>query len=132
MVGPATVFVSHAWKFPLSAALDVMLTQAEEEPEAYFWFDLFVNNQISAPALAQDWWATTFKDSIRTIGKVMLVLSPWSDPIPLTRAWCLWEILCAMDQDGVELLIRLPRSQRRGFHQGLVKNYDMVLETLMR
>eukprot|EP00911_Craspedida_sp_UC1_P002135 UC1_evm1s1642 len=62
----------------------------------------------------------------------MLVLSPWSDPIPLTRAWCLWEILCAMDQDGVELVIRLPRSQRRGFHQGLVKNYDMVLKTLMR
>lgn len=25
-----------------------------------------------------------------------MVLSPWIDPIPLTRAWCLWELYCTI------------------------------------
>ena len=27
--------------------------------------------------------------------QVVLVLTPWSDPIPYTRAWCLWEVFNA-------------------------------------
>ena len=35
------------------------------------WNDLFVEEQID---------------------HTVLVLAPWDDPIPLTQAWCLWEI----------------------------------------
>lgn len=37
-----------------------------------------------------------FLDGVREIGHTCLVLAPWHDPIPLTRAWCLWEILSTM------------------------------------
>ena len=60
----------------------------------------------------------------------MLVLSPWDSPIPMTRAWCLWELLCTVNQPEVNLIIRLPRSQRRAFHAGLTDNFDVIMDSL--
>ncbi len=61
LIGQATVFVSHAWKFKFSSSFEVMMDYAESNPDAYFWFDLFVNNQNVAANLPQEWWSTTFK-----------------------------------------------------------------------
>ena len=56
------------------------------------WFDLFSNNQHKAPAREFHWWQNTFQDSIRSIGKTVMVLAPWNNPVPLTRGWCIWEL----------------------------------------
>jgi len=36
-LGDATVFLSHAWAFPLATPLSVMYEHAEKNPNAYFW-----------------------------------------------------------------------------------------------
>lgn len=36
-IGPATVFLSYAWKFDISIPFEVMLAYAEEKPDTYFW-----------------------------------------------------------------------------------------------
>ena len=86
-VGQATVFVSHAWKYKFVDNVDVMEQHAKKQPAAYFWFDLFVNNQHGTETVPQEWWSTTFRESIKSIGSVLLVMSPWNNPIPVTRAW---------------------------------------------
>jgi hypothetical protein len=86
-VGKAIVFISHAWKYDFQDVLAVMLDHAEKNPNTFFWFDLFCNNQHEAPSYPFDWWSTTFKNNIESIGKVLLVLTPWNDPVPLKRAW---------------------------------------------
>ena len=50
-----------------------------------------------------DWWFTTFKVAVASIGHTVLVLMPWDDPIPLTRAWCIWEILSTIDDGKAKL-----------------------------
>ena len=40
-VAPATAFVSHAWKKKFVVPYDVM----EHHDNAYFWFDVFINNE---------------------------------------------------------------------------------------
>jgi tetratricopeptide (TPR) repeat protein len=57
-------------------------------------------------------------------------MHPWTDPVPLTRAWCLWEILCTIDQ-GVPLIVRLPKSERPAFIKALAGDYKVVMETLV-
>jgi hypothetical protein len=102
-IGRATVFVSHAWRYRVSDVIDTMLDFASADPDTdhYFWFDVFVNNQ-HAEGLNHpfEWWCSTFKDDIAAIGTVLLVMTPWDAPIPLTRAWCLWEIYCALEPGG--------------------------------
>lgn len=43
-----------------------------------------------------EWWAGTFSQAIAEIGTVLLVTSPWDRPVPLKRAWCLWEVYSAI------------------------------------
>lgn len=45
-----------------------------------------INNQHKSPNRAHDWWSTTFRHCIEQIGTVLVVLAPWTDPIPLQRA----------------------------------------------
>jgi hypothetical protein len=62
------------------------------------------------------------------------VLAPWDDPIPLTRCWCLFEIFTAITagEGKVELLVRLPASQRPAFVEALTNDFDVVMDTLVR
>jgi len=130
-VGNATVFLSHAWAFPFETPLSVMYEHAEANPDAYFWFDLCVNNQHSAPSRSHDWWSTTFRTCIEKIGTVILCLAPWNDPIPLTRAWCLWEILCALDAPGVKFICKLPPTDVEAFHKGIDSNFRSAMDALV-
>ena len=87
-VATATVFTSHAWKYEfalLLASLDAFAAAQSSPAEVYIWFDCVVVNQHASAALPQEWWSTAFAAGIQTIGHTCLVLSPWRDPLPLTR-----------------------------------------------
>ena len=45
LVGPATVFVSHAWKYNFAEFLSALETRFSKEPEALLWIDIFSHNQ---------------------------------------------------------------------------------------
>ena len=121
-VGPATVFVSHAWRYRALDVFEAMeafaAAQAVTDPSItpYFWFDLFVNDQHEATSLPQLWWREAFLDGVRHIGHTCLVLAPWYDPIPLTRAWCLWEILSTMRM-GATLTVQMVPTEAKSFTQ---------------
>ena len=91
------MFISHAWKYNFLDLVDILLDHFKDKPDTVVWFDLFSNNQHKASALNYDWWATTFRTAIKEFGYTVMVLMPWDDPIPLKRAWCLWELFCTYD-----------------------------------
>ena len=93
-VGDAQVFISHAWKYAFLDVVDTLQYHFRDNPDTIIWFDLYSNNQHSAPDLDFHWWSTTFKSAIEQFNHTVLILSPWNDPVPLTRAWCLFEIYC--------------------------------------
>ena len=129
-VGPATVFVSHAWRYQARHVFDTMLAFADREVKrgagpTYFWFDLFTNDQHDATALPQIWWREAFLQGVERIGHTLLVLSPWKDPIPLTRAWCLWEILSTMRVKS-SLTVEMAPAEAADFAHNLETNFDVV------
>jgi tetratricopeptide (TPR) repeat protein len=93
-VSEATVFISHAWKYKFLEVVDSLVHHFLQSPEVVVWFDLFSNNQHKAVELDFSYWATTFQSAIQQFGHTVMVLAPWDHPIPLTRAWCLWELYC--------------------------------------
>ena len=130
MVAPATCFVSHAWKYRFSDVVDCVQQYEALHPNTYFWFDLFANNQHEATAYQFEWWCSTFRDSIQSIGSVLLVMAPWHNPLPLTRAWCLWEIFSAI-QASAQLSIIIPLSQREDFKARVSADREVVLRCVM-
>ena len=57
---------------------------------------------------------------------------PWDDPIPLTRAWCLWELFSAATCENVVLEVKLPEEEKPRFRQGLMKSMNAVMNTLVK
>ncbi|EDQ89695.1 uncharacterized protein MONBRDRAFT_25293 [Monosiga brevicollis MX1] len=131
-VAPATVFVSHAWKYKFHMTLGTILHhETMDAPGAFYWLDLIPNNQHQACNYPYAWWSNTFQTNIATIGRVLLIMSPWNDPIPMTRAWCLFEMMNALNCQ-VQLDIRLPTAEIEGFLNALGENADEVLNMLVR
>lgn len=132
LVGRATVFVSHAWGCPFKTTLVTMLEHAAEHPDAYFWFDLILNNQHDTAARPQEWWTTTFRTQIESIGSLLLVLPTWDRPAPLTRAWCLYELLCAAQGEGVVVRLRMPSFQSAQHFRQAMLDYKYGLSPARR
>jgi tetratricopeptide (TPR) repeat protein len=101
-VGMAMVFISHAWQNVFLDVLHALQHHFKEDPDIVLWFDLFSNNQHSTRSRPFEWWCGTLKSAIAEFGHMVMVMAPWSDPVPLTRAWCLFELYCIADiSDGV-------------------------------
>ena len=86
-VGIATVFISYAWMYVFLDVISALEDHFRDQPDIIIWFDLFSNNQHKAGILDFNWWCNTFKSAIQQFGHTVMVLAPWSDPIPLKRGW---------------------------------------------
>lgn len=90
-----SVRCSHAWRYKFLDVLDALQGRFESQQMMFLWFDLFSNNQhgLNEPP-PFSWWCETFMGAIRSMNRVVMVMEPWDNPVPLTRAWCLWELYC--------------------------------------
>jgi len=116
-VGRANVFVSHAWQYKFADVASSLLCFARKNPgeHFYFWFDVYTVNQHNTESVPAEWWYGAFRDGIQSIGRTVLVLSPWRDPIPLTRSWC----LCRRDSEHDHDRIQVGDSVERGRGKGV-------------
>lgn len=121
-------FISHAWKYKFLDVLDAVRNHYRDQ-DPVIWFDLFTNNQHDAPDLDFGWWSTTFKEAIRDIGTTVMVLSPWIDPIPLTRAWCLYEIYSTIDTNS-QFQVALSSYEHETFIHSIAEDINCIKNML--
>jgi tetratricopeptide (TPR) repeat protein len=110
----ADVFISHAWKYKFLDVVDILSDHFKDREDITIWFDLFTNNQHQAVDLEYNWWATTFLNSIKDFQYTVMILIPWNDPIPLKRAWCLFELYCT-HQTGCRFEVAMGDKGRNEF-----------------
>lgn len=129
-VGVATVFISHAWKYRFLDVIEALQYHFKDSPDIVIWFDLFSNNQHKAISLDFNWWSNTFKTAIAQFGRTVMVLAPWNNPIPLTRAWCLFEIYCTIDTKG-QFEIALSKNQQKHFFEDMITYGDLKINEML-
>lgn len=122
MVKKSRYFVSHAWNYRFLEVVDALNNHflGKNLKEVVVWFDLFSNNQHETHELPFDWWRDVFKSAIEELHHTVLVLQPWHNPIPLTRAWCLFEIYCTAST-GSRLEIAMNVEEKRSFMEEMKK-----------
>eukprot|EP01041_Mallomonas_annulata_P009722 gene9722-20216_t len=126
----ANIFVSHAWKYEFLSVIDALKTILQPEDNSVIWFDLFTNCQhgLQQPP-PFEWWCETFMTAIQDIGRTVMVMAPWSDPITLTRSWCLWEIYCTAKTNS-KFDIAMSSIQQKNFESAICNDpsvfYDML------
>ena len=123
------MFISHAWKYTFTSVVNALRNHFQDKPDIFIWFDLFSNNQIEAPNLDFDWWSGTFQNAIEDFGHVVMVISPWKNPIPFARAWCLFEVYVTKVTNSV-FEVAMSAEEKADFIKTIKKDGDEYLEML--
>ena len=131
-VGDATDFASHAWKYrfvDLTRGVESYFQQDDslDRSSTWFWLDICTVNQHpeAQQSLPADYFYTTFREGISTIGRTVLILLPWHDPLPLTRSWCLWEIVSTAAA-GAKLSVVLSPNEVNQFERALGADFERI------
>ncbi|KAF0713317.1 Aste57867_4404 [Aphanomyces stellatus] len=129
-VQPATWFVSHAWRYKfldVIDALDTFFDETGDEDDVAVWFCTFNNNQheISSGKRPFAFWYAKFKDSLTAIGQVVMVFSPWHNPTTLTRTWCVFEVLVAIDTNA-RFEVAMTKAAKAAFLQDTASPDEIV------
>jgi lipopolysaccharide biosynthesis regulator YciM len=129
-IQPATWFVSHPWQIKfldLVRALEAFF--ADKGGVVIIWLDLFSTSQHSTFSKPPEWWQQTFVTAIGQMGQMVMVMTPWDNPICLTRAWCLIE-LYACRSSGSRFGVAFPPAERARFLQEITKRPQVFLDML--
>jgi len=125
-IGQATAFVSHAWGQQFLDVVAALEDYDSRQPTpTVFWFDIFSNNQHKAPNREFSWWQTVFRDNIGKLKRTLLVLE-WDDPKPLSRAWCLWEMVSTVDTRS-EFHVLMSSKNHKSFATALVEDLKSIV-----
>ena len=46
-----------------------------------------------------EFWTDSFRAAIADIGNTIVLLAPFDNPLPISRAWCLFEIATSVRRD---------------------------------
>ena len=134
LVGPATQFLSHAYSMPFLYTVDAVAAWAARNARAdgsphFFYFDLLVVNQhgkdegVKPEVLWEE-----FAGGVRSVGHTLLVLT-FDNPVPLSRSWCLAEIVTGVD-DGAPFEVVMPPAEEEKFSSALVGTFDSIVRKL--
>ena len=128
-VQTATWFVSHPWQIMFLDLVRALESFFADKAGAIIWLDLLSTSQHATFDKPPEWWQETFCSAIGRMGQMVMVMTPWDNPICLSRAWCLIE-LHACRSSGSRLGVALPPSERSRFIAEIVAKskayYDML------
>lgn len=128
-VAPAQVFISHAWSFQFLDVVEALTDHFENTPNVVVWFDLFSNNQHMNVSKPFEWWCDVFKSNIAAMQHVVMVLAPWHSPVPLKRAWCLFELYCSASTH-CRFEIAMSKFQQGEFLKAIAVNTEQEIKNL--
>jgi hypothetical protein len=105
-IGPSTIFVSHAWKYPWEVLVQTISGWEKEHmsrKDSFYWIDIICKNQHDVAASSSEAIDAEFRVSISSAWgehvmqpQLLFVVHPWPDPIAIKRIWCLFEIMYGM------------------------------------
>ena len=98
-IGRPTHFVSHAHTYKVRDLVGAVenfqrTLSPGEAARVFYWIDGFSIDEHQGfygdkGEDNSEQWATTFKEAVQKMGNTVMVLAPWSQPVVLTRMWCL-------------------------------------------
>ena len=124
----ANKFISHAYEYRFLDVVDAIAAWEARQSTGgpfFYYFDLLVVNQHGQSAVVDfKVLRDEFGGSVRAIGHTLLVLK-WENPIPLSRAWCVFEMGVTLDVRA-KMEVIMPPQDAASFKRALVEDFDSL------
>lgn len=122
-VGTAVVYISHSWSLAFLDVVDSLDCHYGRTSDIVVWFDLFCYNQHHSGSTSFEHWSSLIKSANVVFKNTLVVLSPWQNPTPLSRAWCVYEI-CSAIENKCSLEIALSKSEEDSFVETIRNDFE--------
>ncbi len=103
----------------------------KDKPGAIIWIDLFSTSQHATFDRGREWWQQTFMFAIGRMGRMVMVMTPWDNPICLTRSWCLIELYACRSSRST-FAVAFPPSERVRFLEQISERGDAFYDMLRK
>jgi len=141
-VGPATVMLSYGWRYEIKDIIDTLIDYCEglelDTKRTYIWICCLCNNQhrvvenrlngTKDSSDTFDEFEKIFHSRVVEIGNVVAMMTPWDEPVYLTRVWCVFELYVASENENGNLTIVMPPREKLRMIEAL--RADVGLEKL--
>jgi tetratricopeptide (TPR) repeat protein len=126
----AQLFVSHAWQYKFLDVVHSLQAFLAAEPNgsnATLWFDAFSTSQHETYSRPPLWWQRTFVNAIGRMGRLVMVLTPWTNPITLRRSWCILELFACINSRSTFQVAMPPDQYESTFDSNLNDEFVTML-----
>jgi len=125
-VGVANFMLSYSWRYLVDDIITSLVhhcdTKERNKMRTFFWICCLCINQHrvkEAEALGltipfED-FRQEFEQRVRGIGHVLALMTPWDEPVYVTRVWCVFEVFTAVNDPNCELTVILPPEEMKTF-----------------
>jgi len=122
----ANIFFSHAQMEMVRRTLSGMESYAfrseRDIATLIFWCDYFTLKQNVSGEFKTD----QVEEIIRVINHTVMLTSPWNNPTTLTRAWCVYEVICA-DKVNAVFETQLAPEDQSSFVAAIEEDYENLM-----
>ena len=116
----------NSWLFWYSTLVNILRQNANGLPtdtEQFYYLDIFAINQHD---VTKEGELDKLGETIVECGTLLLASSPWSAPLPLTRAWCLYELHIAATSK-IPIEICLSSGDRHAFYEAAPSHFQFYI-----
>ena len=138
-VGQANCMLSYARGSSVSDIVDSMVAYCEREgigDATNVWMCCLCINQWRVQPASQHESTSTFlsefESRVRGIGRILCLMTPWTNPANMKRLWCIHELWFAVQESGCSFDIVMPPAEHQNFTQMLVADFGAVAASLCR
>jgi hypothetical protein len=149
-VGPACLMLSYGWAYSVGDIIDTLVdyctTNQLEPSRTYVWICALCVNQhriCGSEQVSFEVFQEIFNRRVTGIGHLLAMMSPWHEPLYLTRIWCIFELFTAHTsakaigdqrvgggQDGVRVTLVMPPRERQGMTRAIIEGDGKGIDQL--
>eukprot|EP00451_Oxyrrhis_marina_P025434 CAMPEP_0204337370 /NCGR_PEP_ID=MMETSP0469-20131031/20250_1 /ASSEMBLY_ACC=CAM_ASM_000384 /TAXON_ID=2969 /ORGANISM="Oxyrrhis marina" /LENGTH=610 /DNA_ID=CAMNT_0051321389 /DNA_START=8 /DNA_END=1840 /DNA_ORIENTATION=- len=134
--GRAVFMLSYTWGYTVGDIVDCLLifcTANKLDPKrTYVWICCLCVNQHrvveareKGEKISFEQFSATFGSRVSTIGRILAIMSPFQDPLYVTRVWCDFEIFTAVQKE-CEVHVLMPPEQEEALAAALAGDSSQI------
>jgi len=135
---PATCFFCYTNSINVSELLELVERYAASQPkveEVYVWVDLLCANHHSTPEdpLPLQWWQSTFRAALKTIGTTVIALHPWDSAELLKTSSCHMQLhtaIVGLDKEMHEVAIAVTSAESARLDGAMTLDMEAPMKVL--
>jgi tetratricopeptide (TPR) repeat protein len=123
-IGAATVYISHLMRSPFLDLVDALVCRYGRNSDVLVWLDLFCCSQHILASSSTESRMNLVRAATSVFKTTLVVATPWDNPTQLTNAWCILELLVAIENKSV-IEVTMSSTEENSYIDAILSDFEI-------